>query len=351
MADVRHRDRGGDAADDTNWWREDARRADPRRGGRDRRDRGQLILVTGLAIAVMLVALVLLLNTVIYTQNLATRGAEVEDDAAVSFRQEAIAGVGEVVDAENRAEYDTRAKVEANVTEGVERYDGLASRYRAERSTIADVNESSLAYTDGRILRQTNASRNFTSAGESSSWTLVEDAGAGGGPGVRGFALTVARENLSDAKSSAFTVTADGSSDDWEARIYDDGGAITVAVKNGSESNADPVCSVTKSEATVDLTSGTVGGVRCPALVWAKGVAAPYDVTFDNAADATGTYGVTVNTSAAGTDVQTANFAGPGATSSPRWAPAVYAAQFEIHFETPNVEFHTTVRSAPGEPR
>ncbi|MFC7080626.1 DUF7261 family protein [Halorussus caseinilyticus] len=44
------------------------------RSGDGGRDRGQLILVTGLAIAVMLVALVLLLNTVIYTQNLATRG-------------------------------------------------------------------------------------------------------------------------------------------------------------------------------------------------------------------------------------------------------------------------------------
>ncbi|UPV99641.1 hypothetical protein M0R88_14100 [Halorussus gelatinilyticus] len=341
MADVRHRLRGsrGDR--------------DREGGGGDRRDRGQLILVTGLAVAVTLVALVLLLNTVIYTQNLATRGAEVEDDAAVSFRQEAIAGVGEVVDAENRAEYQTRAKVEANVTAGIERYDSVASRYRAERSTIAQVDTGTLSLTEGRILRQTNASRNFTSAGGANGWTLVEDAGSGTAPGVRRFRLTVNRDELSQTKSDAFTVVADGSSREWRARIYNPSGGATVAVavKNGSEGTADTVCSVTAASATVDLTSGRLGGERCPALDWAKGVAAPYDVRFERADDATGTYEVTVDTSAAGTAVQTGNFAGPGAGQSPRWAPAVYAAEFEIHFETPNVAFHTTVRAAPGEPR
>ena len=317
-----------------------------------RRDRGQLILVTGLAVAVTMVALVLLLNTVIYTQNLATRGAEIEDSEAISFRQEAIEGVGEVVDAENREEYDNHTLVRQNITDGITRFDGLASRYRAERGTIADVNESTVSYTDGTLLRQTNASRDFTSAGNDAAvdWTLVEDASAGDGPGIRGFSLTVSRENLSDSKSSAFAVHADDGTDEWQARIYDDGGAITVAVKNGSESEVDSVCSVTGPEATVDLTAGTINGTRCSGLVWANGVATPYNVEFDNAGEVTGTYALTVDTSAAETDVQTSNFAGPEDGESPHWIPAVYAAEFEIRFETPNVAFDTTVRTAPGEP-
>jgi hypothetical protein len=48
--------------------------------------------------------------------------------------------------------------------------------------------------------------------------------------------------------------------------------------------------------------------------------------------------------------VDKSNFAEPGNSSSPRWAPAVYAAEFEIRFKTPNVAFDTTVRTAPGEP-
>jgi hypothetical protein len=332
MADVMHRDRGGDSA-----------------GNDGRRDRGQLILVTGLAIAVMLVALVLLLNTVIYTQNLATRGAEVEDSEAIAFQQEAIEGVGEVIDAENREEYDSRTKIEDNVTSGVARFDRLESRYYAERATIAQVDEETLALTEGILLRQTNASRNFTSEGESVDWLLVEDASAGGGSGMRGVELTVSRENLSDSKSSAFAVSADDGTDEWKARIYDDGGEITIAVENGTEGTASRACSVSGPEATVDLTAGTINGTPCSGLVWANELSGAYDVAFENAASATGTYGLTVDTSAAGTDVQTGNFEGPNAGASPRWAPAVYAAEFEIHFETPSVAFDTTVRTAPGE--
>lgn len=42
---------------------------------RPKTDRGQLMLATGLTIAAVLVALIVLLNTVIYTENLATRAA------------------------------------------------------------------------------------------------------------------------------------------------------------------------------------------------------------------------------------------------------------------------------------
>lgn len=323
--------------------------------GQESTDRGQIILVTGLAIAVMLVALVLLLNTVIYTQNLATRGVEVDDGEAISFRQEARAGVGRVIDAENREEYDTQAKVEENVTEAVGRFDALLSRYYAESVTVADVQAETLSLTDGYLLRQTNASRNFTNAGGiSGDWTLVSDAGAGDGPGVRNATFTVAGENLSDSTSSAFSFRLYGSAgNDWRVYLYNDtaNDEITVAVKNGTESTPHDVCSASGPEATVDLTAGTINGSACPQLAWAAGVSAPYDVAFRNARDVTGTYAMTVATpDGATTNVETGNFAGADAEESPRAVPAVYAAEFEIHFETPSVAFHTTVRVAPGEP-
>lgn len=333
---------------------DERRRDDDSRGGRSDRDRGQLILVTGLAVAVTLVALVLLLNTVIYTQNLATRGAGVEDGEAIGFQQEVLHGVGDVIDAENREEYETRTKVEDNVTAGVTRFDALLSKYYAEGVTVADVEEESLSLTDGYLLGQNNSSRDFSSAGndESVDWTLAEDAGAGNTAGVRNFTMTVSRENLTDANSppAGFSVLLDDSDNVWRMYVYDDGG-ITVAVKNGSEGSATAVCSVSGPEATIDLTAGTINGSACPELVWAKGVSAPYDVAFRSGDEATGTYNLTVATPDGTTaDVKTSNFAGPGDEDSPRAVPAVYAAEFEIHFETPNVAFHTTLRVAPGEP-
>ncbi|PSP55192.1 hypothetical protein BRC82_06705 [Halobacteriales archaeon QS_1_67_19] len=328
----------------------------PRPGRREHgptdRDRGQLILVTGLAIAVMLVALVLLLNTVIYTQNLATRGADVDDRAAVEFQQAVVEGVGEVIDAENRAEYGNSAKVEANVTDGIDRYDALASRYHTEQSTVAYVDRETVSLSDGALLRQTDASRDFTNAGGGAGdWTLVEGAGAGNAPGVRDATITVSREDLSDSAGSGFALQLSGDADnDWRVRLYDDGGAVTVAVKNGSESLETGVCSAAGPEATVDLTAGTLNGSACPQLAWATGVSAPYDVEFVNGAEATGTYALTVHNGSATTDVRTDNFESPDAGASPRAAAAVYAAEFAVHFRTPDLTYRTTVRVAPGEP-
>jgi hypothetical protein len=355
MADV-SRDRGRDArpeSGDRDDCAENSRRTGwpergdrPRRDGdrrqadRDARDRGQLILVTGLAVAVTLVALVLLLNTVIYTQNLATRGTGIEGGEAVGFRGEVVEGVGDVLDAENRREYDEAGKVQDNVTAGVSRYDALVSRYYAESATVADVEDEGMALTNGSLVHQTNASRNFTNAnGDASDWTLVSDAGDGGSPGVRNATFTVSGENLSDSRSSAFSVRVGDGSDQWDVYLYDSTGtdAVTVAVQNGSESTPHDVCSVSGPEATVDISAGTINGSACPELVWATGV--------------NGIYSLTVATpTGSATDVETTNLAGPGEGASPRWAHAVYATEFDVHFQTTDLEFHTRLRVAPGEP-
>jgi len=68
---------------------------------RDRpRERGQLILLGGLTLAVLLVGLAVILNAAIYTENLASRGDAIGADDALGFRAEteaAISGlIGEV---------------------------------------------------------------------------------------------------------------------------------------------------------------------------------------------------------------------------------------------------------------
>ena len=333
MADVRTRIAGGQSAGNS--------------GG----DRGQILLVAGLAIAVTLVALVLLLNTVIYTQNLATRGPQVEDGEAVAFRSEVVTGVGRVVDAENRAGHVEWSEVDTNVTAAIALYDDLQSRYAAERGIVTDVEEETVSFTRGVLLWQTNASRTFAAAGndEPVDWTLVENASE-----VRKFRMTVSGENLSEGPSGAFGVQLnDSAGTKWQVYVYNDTASddIAVAVKNGTEASATEVCRVSDLHATVDLTAGTVNGLPCPELVWAKGVAAPYNVTFRNGGRATGTYAVTVDTSPSETAVPDANFAEPTDEESPRAVPAVYAVAVDIHFETPTLAFHTRVRIAPGEPR
>jgi hypothetical protein len=290
-----------------------------------------------------MVALVLLLNTVIYTQNLATRGPQVEDGEAVAFRESAISDVGAVVDAENREEYEEWSKVRDNVTAAIARYDELHGRYVAERGVVADVEVDSLTATEGTLLHQTDGSRNFTNASGTADWMLVEDA-----TDVRNFRLNVSKQDLSDDDSDAFRVRLADGATTWRIYVYeaDDG---DIAVSNDADGSAPESCTASGSEAAIDLTAGTVNGTDCPELDYPTGMA-PYNVTFRNADEVTGTYSLTVGRPPTDPSVKTSNFSDPDAAESPRWAWAVYAVQFEIHFESPSLAFHTPVRAARGEP-
>jgi len=79
------------------------------------RDRGQLIILTGLIVAVTMVAMVLLLNTAIYTENLASRGADQSGREAVEYRATVVDGVGELIDEENGREHGSYSDVRTKV--------------------------------------------------------------------------------------------------------------------------------------------------------------------------------------------------------------------------------------------
>ncbi len=76
-------------------------------------DRAQLILVSALTIAVTLLVLVVLLNTTIYTENVATRGIDSEVRHAAQFQAIVEDGVADIARAEEDDDWDA---LEANVT-------------------------------------------------------------------------------------------------------------------------------------------------------------------------------------------------------------------------------------------
>ena len=61
------------------------------------RERGQLILLGGLTLAVLLVALAVILNAAIYSENLASRGDAIGADEALQFRDETETAVSRLI--------------------------------------------------------------------------------------------------------------------------------------------------------------------------------------------------------------------------------------------------------------
>lgn len=317
-------------------------------------DRGQLIMVTALVIAAVLVALVLLVNAAIYTENLATRTTDSGERDALGHRGAVVEGVGGVLDRENAAEYDDRDDLETNVTEGIETLGELLFQASLEDGAAATVNTSSMHLVDGALVRQTNGSRAFLNESAESDWLLASDVNR-----TREFTATVNRDNLNrttaDSPGSAFHVVlnVDGSTDEWHAYVYENSNNdIAVAVKNASETEALEVCSVDSDTATVGFTAGTLAGEDCPGLDWANGLSDRYHVEFRNGDEAAGTYELTVRTQDEGS-LATENLADGTAVAdpdSPYWVPTVYAVEVEVAYESSPLTYRAPLRIAPGEP-
>ena len=311
------------------------------------RERGQLIILTGLIVAVTMGAMVLLLNTAIYTENLASRGADESGREAVEYRATVVDGVGELIDEENSREHGSYSDVRTNVEAGIDVYDNLTARSYATGGTIVYVNQSasSMTVTEGKLVRQSNARQFQNESGALNDWRLasgVDD------DEIRDFRVTVNRADLNSGDADAFNVRLDDGSDTWQAFIYDKGGSEVAVSTSLDGAPTTEVCSVAGSRAKVDLTRGTLNGEPCPGLDWAEGLTSDYDVGYRNGENATGTFNVTVEDTGA-------SIHGTNVDSSPSntvyHVPAVYSASFEIVYESPSLTYETQVRVAPGEPR
>ncbi|GAA0509968.1 hypothetical protein SAMN04488066_10899 [Halorubrum aquaticum] len=310
-------------------------------------DRGQLLVVTGLVMAVSLVALVVLLNATIYSENVATRGIEADDGEAAAFRASAVEGVGELVDATNRAGPPPNATVNDTVLTGVEDLDRRIARSYAERGGVTRIETDASGLTRGTYL---DTDGNATSLANATNATAYGFSGEI--ERTRGFVLDLDADALAtttagNATSEAFHVAFDGSalSESSEVYVYRNGGG-EVVVANGTGGTAPtPRCSVAVDpgdRVSLDLTAERLEETACVG-VWPTELIAPtdsYAVDFGNADAADGTAIATVRPAGTGAAPDHADV-----------SPAVYDATVELRYRTTELRFGTTVRVAPGEPR
>lgn len=308
----------------------------------DVNNRGQLILVTALAIAVMLVGMVLLLNTVIYAENLATRGADIGGQDTVEYRQIVITGVGDTVDHENERDHESYSEVHENVSAAIGRLDELIAQKHLSRSELVEI--SNVTLTNGTLLTHPKDTDGFNATGGASDWMLVSDVTA-----TRGFVLSIDSTDVSggSAGNGFQVVVEDGAGEQWKLFVYDDG-ATTVSVKNGSEGGPTVVCSSIGPAETVDLTTGKINGEHCPGIVFGKGITSPYSISFVNGDRIGGTYELTVNRKPTDPSIQ-ANFDMPSSESAPRYAYAIYDVTVDVRYRTNVIRYTDQIRIAPGE--
>lgn len=324
-------------------------------------DRAQLILVGALTLAAMLVVLAIVVNSGIYSHNLATRS---QDPAvpALEFQQNVDDDVGGIVEQSNEegagagsnygtiyGDYEDRTIAWAAGT-------GMyGARGGAYVSVDADSNPSSGGMEGVRVVHD-DPGVAFESAVGAADWTVSTDAK------VRAFQMTV--EPVTATSSNPFVVEFDGASTNT-VEIYESGG--DVVVDDGSVS-----CSVSGAVVAIDFTAGTVDRDRCAALSFVDDLPSTFDVRYSDGDRVQGTYELTVdrvvdapgNEAGPFTDVvDAANFGfhcgvsgspqstfyGSPAAGSPYVAPGIYSTEIDLRYQSSQVTYETTSRIAPGE--
>lgn len=301
--------------------------------------------MAALSMAILFVMLVLILNTSIYTENLATRGSQIAGGGeAVRYLDAARNGVGGAMDYVNHHNHTSDANphgaLEQNLSAAVSAWNNASGRQFAHRGQQVVI---SLGGIEGGTRIESAAGDPFTNVSGNADWTLAEDVG-----GTREFVINVTDVGTLEPFGSGdgFSVNvSDGTGDHWTMNVTEDGGDVVVSVTNGSGGQFN--CSAAPDPLWIDVTAGTVDGERCDGLLFHEGIGTPYDLSFDNGDNVTGTYSLVVDNESVPT--------GPGqhlddeGNGDPFAAPALYAADVTVTYHSPRLLYNATIRVAPGE--
>ena len=297
-------------------------------------NRGQLILVGAVVIAVALVGVVVVLNTVLYTENVvhdgARSGASDSLDVSLVVRND----LGPLVDGTNYNEtYANASELAAALDESVDRYAtllGVAEAARQPATITVDVRNATVGYA----VVHDNDSATFRSGGGKSNWTVARDADA------RQYELTVDPANGTTA-SDGFRLSFTDGTDRWNLSTYRQDG--DVSVRTTGTTVAPSTCpSVTTGNLTIELRNGTAGSCT---FDFAPGLDRPYDVSYVNGGNATGVYSVVLNgTSATLPSVNTTT------AESPYRTVVAYEVEATMSHVTPDSTYRTRINATLYEP-
>lgn len=307
-------------------------------------DRGQLMLVGALTLAVMFVALAVLLNAAIYTGNVATRDAGPGTSQAIEYEDEATTMSRAVLGSIHESG-DTYSALHDEFNGTVEGWSEAAGTHATV--ALADTGLAEIDTTRGTRIAQ-STDRNFTDTERDANWTVANDTQS------RAFRMNVTRSSLVSSDTpvddGTFRVVFDNDSAEWAVYLHESDTNVSVTV----EEPDDDVSSCTvdpgaDDRALIDLTGGTIEGEECQPLRFFGNLSEPYTIRYVDAVDGGeaqvfGTYSVVVDRPIDHLDTGAREGDQPSATRT------LYSADLRVTYRSSNVYYQSEFRVAPGEP-
>ena len=302
----------------------------------DTSERGQILVIVGLLVAVMLVALALVLNSAIFAENLSTREtADSEEPSAYAVNAEST--VADVYDRTNANDTRTAADAESTFDDALRAWADQKSDTAAENGALFEADWTT--YVGWRLEQTEN--RSFTPAGDDSTadWTVAD-----GARNVSAFELNVNRTKLYDgAGTGAFRLKISDGTTVWKLYVYQDSANDKVVVSQGDPGSSSQKCQKGTDRAVIDLRNETLAGDDCSALDFSSAVSGTLEIRYENVnvsgdEQVNGTYTLVVNGSAAvpKTGGEPTHFNRSG-EASPTATAVVYAVRYDTRYQRKEV--------------
>lgn len=334
---------------------EPPRRAPPKTASRIRSDdRAQLFLIGALALSVILVTLAVLLNTAIYTGNVATRDPGPGTTEVIEYERAADEMATRSVTAVNYGNNSSYAALESNFTAVVANWSQAANTHQV--IVGADGYTTTASMTRGTRIGRDSVG-NFTSDGGAADWTVANDSH------VRAFQMNVSQASLNafnadvgtllgwEASSYFRVIFRDTTGDEWEVYLHQKAGDVALNVVDPAGNEVGDGCTEPPGAdgyATVDITNASLAGQPCPELRFFSNLTGTYDIDYGKAdgTNVEGTYSMVVDRPLPMLDTG----ADDDPSRAPYATPALYSADLRVNYRSPSAAYETQIRVAPGEP-
>lgn len=307
----------------------------------DRRDRAQLILVGAVVIAIALIGMATVFNSIVLTASLAPQGAKTSTSDASMYRQAAQQDLQQLFDrVANDSAYPTEPALASNATRYSHRLAEVAAN-DGPRYVNVSLNGTTSA-TRSRIV-QHNSKQIRNRAGDK-NWTINPSTPTN----VTELQIKLQLSQTSATTSQPFYVEVENSTtgDWWNLTVYSNPPDQTTFT---TRNNAGPLTTCNLGDtgvAVINLTSVSGPSTTCPGIDFATGVDPPYAISITRGNKVEGSYQITTDTT-----LSSSNYYSSPTQGDPYLVDVVKTARFDFVYRDNRLAYRTQLRvEAEGSP-
>lgn len=298
--------------------------------------RGQLLIITAVTFAIVLIALALALNTAVYgnVHVSQTDGSSFEEQSATQYQESVRRGVTTLlpVVGNNETEANLRDRFAAEVA----LWENLTRSQYTRDGVATSVTVDNVTHKEWTVVQE-NQSRTFENRSGSSEWPVVSSVSEN-----LTFNMTVQNDSLAFGENGSFALEAIGANgSSWTLSAFSTNDSeITVEI-NGYEEYAS-----NESSVQIDLVNGTFddtgGQTTFTSDTFVAALDSPYELRYENAGNVTGSYELVDDE----LEVDAENY---NETGSPRVDTELRKATLTVGYQSPALTYRTEIHVFGGE--